>query len=259
MTNSRLLGAKRFSPPKTASFGATLHDLLLRQWASTVLPCCVVCTRATPFLLTPSISIRTLAMPPSDSGLPQSDQQPQEGQRFSDEFDPNQLPLPSPQLFTYYLLGAIASGPFVFLTLPALWFRYQTLKYRFEESGLRMHVGLLFKKETVTAYRRIQDIHLTSNVIQRWLGIASISIQTASGSAMPEIIIEGVTEPERLRDWLYERLRGTNPTTLADRRSLTSASINAFDGTQADEVQALLTEIRDNLATLAQRGRGEGS
>jgi hypothetical protein len=76
---------------------------------------------------------------------------------------------------------------------------------------------------------------------------------------MPEIIIEGVTEPERLRDWLYERLRGTNPTTLADRRSLTSASINAFDGTQADEVQALLTEIRDNLATLAQRGRGEGS
>jgi uncharacterized protein len=225
-----------------------------------VLPWRVVFTRATPFLLTPSMSIRTLVMPPFDSVPSQSGLQPPEGQRLSEDFDPNQLPLPSPQLFTYYLLGAIASGPFVFVTLPALWFRYQTLKYRFEESGLRMQVGLLFKKETVTAYRRIQDIHLTSNVIQRWLGIASISIQTASGSAMPEIIIEGVAEPERLRDWLYERLRGTNPAAKADRRSLTtSASINSSDGTQADEVQALLTEIRDNLATLAQRGRGEGS
>jgi uncharacterized protein len=198
-------------------------------------------------------------MPQFDRDLTRNDQHLQEGQRFSQDFDPNQLPLPSPQLFTYYLLGAIASGPFVFLTLPALWFRYQTLKYRFEESGLRMQVGLLFKKETVTAYRRIQDIHMTSNVIQRWLGIASISIQTASGSAMPEIVIEGVTEPEKLRDWLYERLRGTKHPMSADRQTLPSASINTSDGARADEVHALLTEIRDNLASIAQRGRGAES
>lgn len=195
-------------------------------------------------------------MPQFDRDLPRKDPSRQEEQPFSQAFDPNQLPLPSPQLFTYYLLGAIASGPFVFLTLPALWFRYQTLKYRFEESGLRMQVGLLFKKETVTAYRRIQDIHLTSNVIQRWLGIASISIQTASGSAMPEIVIEGVTEPEKLRDWLYERLRGTKHSLSAGRPSLTSAAIHTSDGARVDEVHALLTEIRDNLASIAQRGRG---
>lgn len=195
-------------------------------------------------------------MPQFDRDPPRNDPSCQEEQQTSRGFDPNQLPLPSPQLFTYYLLGAIASGPFVFFTLPALWFRYQTLKYRFEDSGLRMQVGLLFKKETVTAYRRIQDIHLTSNVIQRWLGIASISIQTASGSAMPEIVIEGVTEPEKLRDWLYERLRGTKHSVAADRPSLTSAAIHTSDGARVDEVHALLTEIRDNLASIARRGQG---
>lgn len=173
------------------------------------------------------------------------------------DFDPNQLQIPAPQLFTYYLLGALLSGPFVFIVLPALWFRYSTLKYRFEESGLRMQVGVLFKKEVVTSYRRIQDIHLTSGVIQRWLGIASISIQTASGSAMPEIVIEGVTQPERLRDWLYERLRGTKYGSGASAAMNASSHNLAQQSDAQQEVQALLTEIRDNLARIASRNGGD--
>jgi putative membrane protein len=165
-------------------------------------------------------------------------------------FDPNRMERPAPQLFTYYILGALFSGPFIVFTLPILWFRYQTLRYRFEDEGLRMQVGLIFRKETVTAYRRIQDIHLTSNVIQRWLGIASISIQTASGSAMPEIVIEGVTEPEKLRDWLYERLRGARfgHALNAERSQEAGGS-----GGSQEEVLGLLVEIRDHLAALAQR------
>ncbi|MCF7962129.1 MAG: PH domain-containing protein [Pirellula sp.] len=40
-----------------------------------------------------------------------------------------------------------------------------------------MQLGLLFRKEVVVAFRRIQDIHVSRNLIQRWLGIASVSIQ----------------------------------------------------------------------------------
>jgi putative membrane protein len=195
--------------------------------------------------------------PNSMSSLSANDRQatPPSSASNLDDFDPNQLQIPAPQLFTYYLLGALLTGPFVFIVLPALWFRYSTLKYRFEESGLRMQVGVLFKKEVVTSYRRIQDIHLTSGVIQRWLGIASISIQTASGSAMPEIVIEGVTQPERLRDWLYERLRGTKYGSGTGAPSHATSLSLAQQSDAQQEVQALLTEIRDNLARIAS-GKG---
>ena len=47
-------------------------------------------------------------------------------------------------------------------------------------------------------YARIQDIHLVSNVVERWLGLARIKIQTASGSAKAEMTIEGVPQFEAL-------------------------------------------------------------
>jgi uncharacterized membrane protein YdbT with pleckstrin-like domain len=170
-------------------------------------------------------------------------------------FDPNQLDLPAHELFTYYLLGAITSGPFILITLPALWFRYSTLKYSFEDSGLRMNVGVLFRRESVTAYRRIQDIHVSSNVIQRWLGISTISIQTASGSATPEIVIEGVKEPEKLRDWLYERLRGAKgeKPRKASSPAIASTDLNELAAGGADETTRLLTSIRDNLAEMLRK------
>ncbi len=171
-------------------------------------------------------------------------------------FDPRETQIPSSRLLTYYILSSLLSGPLIVISLPFLWMRYMTLRYEFEESGLRMRVGMLFRNETITAYRRIQDIHLTSNVLQRWLGIASISIQTASASMAPEIVIEGVSEPEKLRDWLYQRLRGTQPVdavvAVSENDSENASLVN-------DEVTQLLTEIRDNLARLVDRDSRGGS
>lgn len=166
--------------------------------------------------------------------------------------DPSKMDLPAPELFTYYLLSALLSGPFIVLTLPALWFRYSTLKYSFEDSGLRMNVGVLFRRESVTAYRRIQDIHVSSNVIQRWLGISTISIQTASGSAAPEIVIEGVKDPEELRDWLYERLRGAKgeKSLKSHAQAIAPSHLTEVSSHSAEETTKLLTSIRDNLSEM---------
>jgi uncharacterized protein len=121
-----------------------------------------------------------------------------------------------------------------------------------------MQVGLLFRKETVTAYRRIQDIHVTSNVFQRWLGIASISVQTASGSALPEIVLEGITEPEKLRDWLYGKLRGAQLGKGGDAITRSSGDAQQSNAPLDHQVAGLLTEIRDHLATIAARSeRGD--
>ena len=162
------------------------------------------------------------------------------------------LERPSPKLLTYYLLTSILTGPGMLVVIPALIIRFNTLRYKFEESGIRMQVGLFFRKEVVVAFRRIQDIHVSRNLIQRWLGIASVSIQTASGNAMPEIVLEGMTEEDTIRDWLYERMRGAKGYSTSSHivDPAVPPMLETSNAT-SDEVTALLRGIRDNLAVIA--------
>ena len=118
---------------------------------------------------------------------------------------------PSGKLLQYYLVKALLSGPFALILLPLLLCRYVSLRYRFDAEGVRMCWGVLFRKEVNLTYARVQDIHLTSGVIQRWLGLADIQIQTASGKAEAEMVIEGLLEAEALRSFLYTKMRGYKP------------------------------------------------
>ena len=118
------------------------------------------------------------------------------------------LATPDRALWRYYVVSALFSGPFIVFTLPYLYFRFHTLRYRFDDEGIHMKVGLLFRREINLTYARIQDIHLRSGVIQRWFGLANVEIQTASGSTGAELVIEGFKEYERIRDFLYSRMRG---------------------------------------------------
>jgi len=90
------------------------------------------------------------------------------------------LERPHPDLLKYYIITAIFTGPGIIAALPYLFFRYHTLRYRFDDEGIHMKVGILFRREINLTYARIQDIHLRSGFIQRWLGLANVQIQTAS-------------------------------------------------------------------------------
>ena len=147
------------------------------------------------------------------------------------------LERPHRSLWTYYVIRAILTGPGVIVTLPYLFFRYHTLRYRFDEEGIHMKVGLLFRSEVNITYARIQDIHLKSGLLQRWLGLANVEIQTAAGSSNAEVVIEGFKEFEAIRDFLYTRMRGY--------QAKKSPSVAA--PSTENEVVSLLLAIRDEL------------
>jgi uncharacterized membrane protein YdbT with pleckstrin-like domain len=155
------------------------------------------------------------------------------------------LERPHPALWKYYIITSIFTGPAIVFTLPYLFFRYHTLRYRFDAEGVHMRVGILFRREVNLTYARIQDIHLRSGFIQRWLGLANLDIQTASGSATAELVIEGFKEYEAIRDFLYTRMRGyqTRQSTTAS----TVAPAAATGGNSTDEMVSLLLGIRDEL------------
>lgn len=164
-------------------------------------------------------------------------------------FDPSGITRPDPVLMKYYSILALLTGPAAPLTILPLFFKYHTLTYRFDESGVAMSWGILFRRETYLTYQRIQDIHLTRNIIERWLGLATVSVQTASGSSTPEMSIEGILAAEPLRDFLYAKMRG------AKGQQDEPAGGSDHGSAPADDALGLLHEIRDLLKQLAaQRG-----
>ena len=160
------------------------------------------------------------------------------------EFRANAIARPDSTLIRYYIVSSLLAGPFFVVPLIPLVCKYVTLRYRFDESGIAMQWGVLFRKEIYLTHRRIQDIHLTRNIVQRWFGLATVAVQTASGSATPEMKIEGILEAEQLRDYLYSKMRGAPVEEKPEQ----------LDANADDEVLVLLTEIRDAMQKTADAG-----
>lgn len=154
---------------------------------------------------------------------------------------------PDKALWKYYLITLLAVPPMFPLFVVPMYFRYHTMKYRFSDDGISMSWGILFRREIIVNYARIQDIHLKSNIIERWLGLARILIQTASGSHSAEVTIEGIKEFEVLRDYLYGRMRGVKEHPPSSTTSTPAPAGIAVAGAPSDELAVTLREVAREL------------
>ncbi len=166
---------------------------------------------------------------------------------------------PDPDLMKYYVICALLTVVGAPIVIIPFLFRYRTLRYKIDADGISMKVGVFFRREVYVTYRRIQDIHVTRNLLERWMGLAKISVQTASGSSQAELVIEGCKQPEALRDFLYSRMRGARnesnhgepvgATALASTRGEMLQAVTATD----DAVLNTLTDIRDAMQELVRK------
>lgn len=154
------------------------------------------------------------------------------------------LTRPDSKLLTWYFLQSLPT----FLTgFPFLYFRYRTLQYRFDDKGIHMRWGILFRREINLTYARIQDIQVRSNFIQRWLGLANVEVQTASGSAAAEMTLEGILNPDGLRDFLYRQSKGEDQEDSAEAPTVESNDSTAEVTDLLQQMAADLKAIREGL------------
>jgi putative membrane protein len=174
---------------------------------------------------------------------------------------------PHRSLWKYYVLASFVTGPLFPVFLLLGWIRFSTLRYTFTDEGISMRWGRLFRREIILNYARIQDIHLRSNVVERWLGLSRILIQTASGGSGAEMTIEGLREYEAIRDFLYARMRGVSDGRPARAEAAATdgdpATAGARSGAGTAEVRELAAALRDvalelraTRELLAARGAG---
>jgi putative membrane protein len=159
-----------------------------------------------------------------------------------------QIRRPHRNLMKYYVLSSLPAllfPPIWPFTLLLLYFRYHTMQYRFDGEGVMMRWGILYRREVMLGYGRIQDIHLVSNFFERWLGLARIQISTASGSSSAEMTIEGLQEYELVRDFLYARMRGASRITPAAAVPARPTRLSADPSSLAPLVAALQQVSQD--------------
>lgn len=152
------------------------------------------------------------------------------------------LERPHPSLvwqYAFQSLAALLAAPVVFI---GLYMKYITLRYKFEDEGVGASWGVFVKREIYLTYARIQDIHLSRSLVERWLGLGTVEIQTASGSAAAELSVVGLKEYESVRDFLYARMRGA--------KGLDRVEESAPESEEPSEALQLLHEIRDELRAL---------
>jgi putative membrane protein len=162
--------------------------------------------------------------------------------------DPNRIfaiTRPDGALLVYYVVRTLLYSALVLFPIaiiPQL-IRYYTLRYRFDEDGVVINWGWLSRSETIVLYTRIQDIHLTRTFLERWLGIGTVEIQTASSTVGAAESLVGLKEADIVRDYLYQRMRGNEPAP--------ATAVPVAPGAQSDPREVspreILGAIRDEL------------
>jgi len=158
---------------------------------------------------------------------------------------------PDPRLKAQYLLSALAgvvftcglATPLVLLGLIPMLIRYYTLRYRFDDEGVGVSWGYFFRHQADLTYDKIQDIHVNRGLLERWLGLGTVDVQTASGSAGAEVSLPGLTEFDAVRDYLYARMRGSDGEDDA-------SPADGHGAAGGEDALSLLRGIRDEVVAL---------
>ncbi len=181
--------------------------------------------------------------------------------------------MPSPKLKTKYnfwvLIVFLCILPFIlfgllpeagwlyvviFLAANALWMvialvlippYYRSIRYTLGEEEIIVHKGILTKTVQTVPYRTVTNISLHRGPLDRWLGLGSISVETAGRSQEqgPEIKLSGLAD--------YEGVHQQILTALRRYRARTGAAVGAEQAKEAtDEVPALLRQIIAELQAL---------
>lgn len=88
---------------------------------------------------------------------------------------------------------------------------YERFEYELTADTLDIRSGVISRREREIPYRRVQNVDIRRNVLQRMLGIAAVGLETAGGSRTEgSIRYASIAEAERLQREIQRRKRGVD-------------------------------------------------
>jgi len=152
------------------------------------------------------------------------------------------------------LLNVIVMGLLVLLLLvTVVWnsLYYRSIVYHLNETEMTWKRGVWFRQTGIVPYNRITNVDIVQGPIMRIFGISNLRIQTAGYSAqkLAEISINGIEEPEPLRELIMGFVRSRGPAAAATGGEESESHGQVSAGEILDE----LREIRKILNKIAEK------
>ena len=110
-----------------------------------------------------------------------------------------------PTLSTVWLLVPLIA----ILGLATLtWLKTASTSYHFAKSRMTWRTGILSRNAESLELYRVADVTMKQPILQRLFGVGRITIRSADANHR-EIVIPGVPQPDRFRDWLTDAVQET--------------------------------------------------
>ncbi|WP_067052179.1 PH domain-containing protein [Methanofollis ethanolicus] len=150
-----------------------------------------------------------------------------------------------PILNTLFAGGLIAVVVFIAVWIPLY---YRSVVYHLSGTEMTWKRGVWFRGTGIVPYNRITNVDIVQGPLMRVFGISDLRIQTAgySAQAQAEIRIQGVEEPEEVRELIMAQVRGRPPVAATTGGEETVAA-------PEDAVLAELQAIRRVLERMAEK------
>ncbi len=135
----------------------------------------------------------------------------------------------------------------------AIHLKYDTMWYVMTDRSLRLRRGIWVILEHTITFENVQNVYVIRGPIQQLFRFATIVVETAGATTGEgqnvhavgnKAIMQGIVNPEEIRDLIMERVRATRSGGLGDEVSSNLTSIWT-----AQHIQ-LLRDIRDDVLEL---------
>ena len=132
----------------------------------------------------------------------------------------------------WWIPAMLLSGPY-----------YKSLSYEIRDEGIVMHVGIWTRSVKNVPYRTVTNITVKQDILDRWLGIGTLDIQTAgmSGTGGAEQSLVGLEQAQDIYEQVsaaLRRFRGSmSPTAVKEEEKAAGATPDN------DTLNAILTEL----------------
>ena len=131
----------------------------------------------------------------------------------------------------WWLIAVLLSGPY-----------YRSLRYEVQDDEVVVNVGIWTKSVKHVPYRTVTNIQVKRDIVDRWLGIGTLNIQTAgmSGQTGAEERLVGLSNVQEVYESVAEelrRFRGGMAPTQADVEAVPEAA-------PQDSLGEILAEVR---------------
>lgn len=114
---------------------------------------------------------------------------------------------------------------------------YKSVVYHLNNTEMTWKRGVFFRKTGIVPYNRITNVDIVQGPVMRLFGIYHLKIETAGGGASKnsaEIQIEGIHDPEPLRQMIMDFVRGQIPAATGTEYKTSAEGVG---------MQALLSEV----------------